>query len=302
MAHCMIAHELGHCVHLERNLEGVVLPSIKPDAKNIQQMVEELGQARISANAAAETSAPQRTLSDYLSEVEIRSTVTEGINKIVKSWLKELMSDAIAYGLFGPAYLFAALHVLPSVAPLDGEHATHPPNRMRFLLLFQMLDREKGAAGEEGFFALIRKSDKATNLLEMWRNRVQSSDPQFTNPLHALAGIGLHRAFPAIIDAALSAVTRITTYRASTSVGELEDLWGRIRNLSPPNETVKDGVVSTVPLQSILNAGWLAFVSDVEQLCTTYNWTTWQCKSRLNGLIAKAVELNEIQRRWEEVS
>lgn len=295
LVHCVIAHELGHCLYVEHKLESRLLPLVKPDERRVEDIVKDLAQARVEAGFDIERAvAMQHTLSEYFSELEIRRFLTTQITDISKRWVKELTCDAIAYCLFGPAYLFSVLSFLTTAVLFDDDRGTHPPNRMRLLLLYKLLDMEK----PEGKEVVTPEVDI---ILESWRSATLSREPRFTDPIRSLAGTAIMGIYQDIIDTAISAVGAIGAYSVSEHAVQLKKLMERVKLLVPPNELIENGAAQDVSFQSIINAGWLAYISHAQALAEKYQWDPWECKGRLNGLIAKAVEINEIQRRWSEV-
>lgn len=295
LVHCIIAHELGHCLYLEQELESRLLPLIRPDEQKLDGLVKAFAEARVEPGFQQEQGiVQQRTLSEYISELEIKSSVTTEITEISKFWMKELTCDAIAYLLFGPAYLLAALNFLTSMRLFDDDRdRTHPPNRMRLLLLYRILDEET---------AFLKSLDhKVVDVLELWRTVATAQAPHFTDPIRDLAGAAILNIYHDIIRAASDAVVNIGSYSASDHADELTRLGQRVKRLAPPNELIENGIPCEVEFQSVINVGWLAYITELEPLVQKYGWDHWECKAKLNDLIAKAVELNQIQRRWKEV-
>jgi len=294
LVHSIIGHELGHCLYVERKLENKLLPLVKPDEQKLNTLVKELAETRLPTVFKAETTPTgQRTLSEYITEVEIKSSLIRGINDLGKLWVKELTCDAIGYCLFGPAYLFAALNVLTLAYAFDSDRGTHPPNRMRFLLLYKILDKETG------FLSIL--DPKVVKFLESWRSVTRSQAPQFTDPVRDLSGSAILNIYDNIINTATLAVDSAGPYSASENTAELQELVKRAEALIPPNELIKNGVSHEVKFQSILNAGWLVYLTGLEAIQEKFDFEPWECKTKFNEVIARAVELNEIQRRWREV-
>jgi hypothetical protein len=286
LIHSIIAHELGHCLYVERKLESKLLRFVKPDEQRLDALVREW----------AET-APrgQRTLSEYVSEVEIKSVLTRQINRLAKLWVKELTCDAIGYCLFGPAYLFAALDFLTIAYAFDDDLHTHPPNRMRFRLLYEMLDKDTD------FLNILVLDPQVKGFLDLWRSVTQSQAPQFTNPITDLTGRAILNIYDRMINTATSAVGDAGPYSASENATELQRLVKRAEALIPPNELIETGGSREVKFQSVLNAGWLVYLTGLKTIQEKFNFEPWECKKKFNENIARAVELNEIQRRWGEV-
>ncbi len=292
LIHCIIAHELGHCLYLERKLENKLLPLVKPDAQELDALVRETAQTKIGPEAE-QTPTGQRTLSEYITEVEIKSLLTRQINELARLWVKELTCDALAYCLFGPAYLFAALAVLTLAYAFDSDRGTHPPNRMRFRLLYKMLDKETG------FLNILAPQVKS--FLDSWRVVTKSQEPRFTNPVRKLTGTAILNIYDRIVSIATSAVGSAGPYSAPEHATELQQLVKRAEALIPPNELIENGASREVKFQSVLNAGWLVYLTGLEAIQEKFDFEPWDCKTKFNEVIARAVELNEIQRRWREI-
>ncbi len=292
LLHSIIAHELGHCLYIEHELERSLLPLVTPVERELDALVREWAETKVSSDSG-QTQTDQRTVSEYFTEVELRSYITRQINEVSEMWVKELTCDAIGYCLFGPAYLFSALDVLPSAFTFDNDQGTHPTNRMRFLLLFRMLEKETG------FFEIIDQNVLAH--LESWKSITHSRSPQFTLPIRKLAGVAILDIYDSIIATATSTIESTRRYSVSEDTTELQRLIERASSLIPPNEFIENGIASEAQFQSILNAGWLVYLSGLEGIRERFGWDKWESKIKFNEFISRAIELNEIQRRWREI-
>jgi len=293
LVHSLIAHELGHCLYIKHGLEQKLLTRVKPIEKELDSLVKEWAATKVGSTEAKETPTGQHTLSDYISQVEIRSLVTRQINSISKAWVKELTCDAIGYCLSGPAYLFASLDFLTLINPFDNDLGKHPPNRMRFLLLYKMLDEEKD------FLEIL--DPKVKEFLDSWKNVTRKKSVKFSSPISRLAGNAILNIYQHIIDEATSAVGYNGLYSASKNTTELQKLVKRINDHVPPNEILVNGVFNEAKFQSILNSGWLVYLTGLGELQRELKVELWESKVKFNELIARAIELNEVQRRWKEV-
>lgn len=299
LTHCVVAHEIGHCLYSEYKLQDILLPKLHLDEDQLNKMVQVVAKTDVQAGfqgKSNEATIPlQRTLSEYVSELEIRRCLTADITRISRLWIKELTCDAIGYCLIGPAFLFSVLNFMTTVALFDDDRTTHPPNRMRLLLLYQLLDREQLEDSEI-------MTHEVLGLLKSWKNVMESQPPQFTDPLRKIASDSIKAINDSIIDAAESAVQEIGVYSFTQHIPEIKLLMERVKQLIPPNEIIEAGAAQSVSFQSVLNAGWLAYISHINHLADKYKWDSWKTKCRLNALVAKAVELNEIQKRWSEIN
>ncbi len=296
LTHCIIAHELGHCLYLERQLEGQLIDRVRPNEGQLEEVIRSLAAQAVTFGQAGRASAgAPRTLADYMTEIEIRSLVTATITNITRSWVKELAADCIAYCLFGPAYVFASLTFLTLKSSLDDGSLTHPPNRMRFKLLYQMLDSDRH------FLTILDSKPKARDFLDVWRNAITIREPGTRDPIRGLAASAIVAIYADIVRVSTTSVRGIECYSSSTDISQIPKLCERIKSAVIPNETIENGQVHQANIQSILIAGWLTYLNDLETLQQEFSWEPWEAKIKLNGLVAKAIDLNEIQKRWGEV-
>ncbi len=265
---------------------------VKPNERELDSFVKEWSETKVGAEAR-EAPAAQRTISDYISEIELKSLVTRQTNIIAKKWVKELTCDAIGYSLFGPAYLFAALDFLTLTQAFDDDLQTHPPNRMRFRLLYDMLDNDAE------FFKIL--NPKVLSFLMSWKEVTLKIPVQFTNNITKLAGNAIMDIYKQIIKEATSAVGQDGLYSASKNVSELRKLIERANAQVLPNESIINGTAVEAKFPSILNAGWIVYLGGLEDLQVKLDIESWDSKVKFNELIARAIELNEVQRRWNEI-
>lgn len=275
LSHAIIAHELGHCLYMQGNLNKKLLPLVKLSKVNVNKILQ-----RISSSGSY-------SMDDI-------SRITKDINTTSEKWVKELACDAIAYFLFGPAFLFATIELLPIMHPsFDYDISTHPPTRMRLGLLYKMFEQESE------FISLM--TPKVKRHLDKWRQIARSQRPTFSLLITELAGQAIIGIYDKIIEAAQAVVGESRIYSASSHSEEIKELVNRAKNFILPNEYIKNGKSKVVSMQSIFNAGWLVYYAEMDKLQATFKLDSWVCKRKLNEIIARAIELNEIQKRWREV-
>ena len=273
LSHSIIAHELGHCLYMEQNLNKKI--KVKPQRKKLNAFIK-----RISAG---------KTL-----DISDKSQITKLINGICESWVKELLCDAIGYCLFGPAFMFAQINLLPIIhSTFDEDSPSHPSARMRLILMFKMLD------DESDYQNILR--DKAKRHLQNWRKITFSKQPRFSNQFFSLAGQSILDIYDEITITAKNAIGNNRIYSASDHTNEINELVNRAKKFILPNEYIDSGEVKVVCMESILNAGWLAYFEDLGKLQEKYNIKEWECKRKFNDIISRALEMNEVQKRWIEI-
>ncbi len=275
LSHSIIAHELGHCLYMQHNLNKKLLPVVKLSKSEVNKIFQSVSSGRPS--------------------IDEISGITKAINTINEKWVKELTCDAIGYSLFGPAFLFAAIELLPIMHPsFDYDVGTHPTTRMRLLLLYKMFEEESE------FIKII--NPKVKSHLDKWRKITRSQRPRFSLLITVLAGPAIIKIYDNIIKEAKAAVIESKIYSASRHSEEIKELVKRAKNFVLPNEYIKNGKSKVVAMQSIFNAGWLVYYSELDKLQAKFGLDSWTCKRKFNEIIARAIELNEIQKRWKEVS
>jgi hypothetical protein len=97
-------------------------------------------------------------------------------------------------------------------------------------------------------------------------------------------------------------------YTAKEYSEKVPTLCDLIVNIIPPNEVVdfKKKETTNTDVVSILNAGWEVYLSHMDDFAKNYLKLTYQanklkCDKELNELLLKAIELNEIKTRWDEI-
>jgi hypothetical protein len=130
----LIGHEFGHFVNEEKSIVGLLIPKIVLDSTAVNQIVTE----RLKTNITAEKK--EIKMDEYFRAETIElSTKTEAYTKI-QAQLKELISDAVGFHIFGPAFLIAQFNYLASSATLESKPEGYPSVRTRLAFLMGLYE------------------------------------------------------------------------------------------------------------------------------------------------------------------
>jgi len=297
LLHCVIAHEVGHGLfqmnEALRELEPLI--KIDDDAPKISKLASRLFEAELKATLGEEGTGQ---LPLYSSEVQIRSSITSFVNNAIRNWIEELSSDAIGLALFGPAYFFSMIHLAIGFQTIDNASQSHPPNSLRFHLMLLML----GALGESdaSMGLLDNLPAPLKSFVENWKS---VSSPQtslggvYEVPIEAVTNL---------LEPIAKLAHRIVGERAfrAEKQEEIDRLCELIVNGIPPNELVdfKSESFTYPDMITILNAGWQVLLGRIEEfaklLGKSHIAERSYCRTKLNEVILKAVELDNIRRMW----
>jgi hypothetical protein len=283
LLHCIFAHEIGHAVYQKENLVDRILGRVKVSKEQIKNLSSEALMSHRGSRRLNKTA------------IQIREQITEEINKSAESWADELTSDAIAVCLFGPAYLFAFIHLIISFQLMDNCSDTHPSPRLRLRLICQMMDLLKYT---RHFPGPLRK------YYGPWK-REASRPVQVDNPILKVVSRSFEPVLSAIIQQTLKTVK--PQYTDSTYAADIKTLPQLIIAGILPVEVVKDHKKRTMQTQSvisILNAGWLVNLTALDEFAKSRHLKTadpFKVKRKLQEEISKALELQEITTMWKEL-
>jgi hypothetical protein len=276
LGQCLLGHEAGHAMYDPLGLDNVLLPLIQKDEERLEELARSI---------ATGMPADMR-----IGEVQIRASLATAITTAVERWVMEIACDTIGYALFGPAFVLSALQFLPLLGPLDDSTDEYPPNRMRLHLLFNLLD-------DSGL-----RYPRVRAFLRAWRDVASFDKIEWSIPWHELAGESIMSASAEISSATLENVeAKLGVFDYRGQVDYIDQLVERMRQGVPPNEVVTGGTPVTASLPCIMNAGWFSMFSVLQATMREHQWTEREAKDRMNRLVAKAVELGEVQTRWQEV-
>ena len=277
-----IAHEIGHGIYREREIKDALIPLITIDKDKITKLSKEL-YAILQSEEELLTSVP--------SELSLREALSKDINSILDDWMEELASDAIGLYLFGPAYLFAFIHLSLPIQMIDQYSHVHPSSRMRLKALticMQVAGYDKTMS--EKILAIYSKWAEYSN------KEIISDNPLYNTAIDIILP-NLNR-FCDVIKGTINDLLYPTDKYSG-----IHELVERLICLIPANEaynpTKKD--YEAVDIISALNAGWEVLLTRLSELCKNLQTEKLSIgKEKLNELILSSIDKIEIKRKWSE--
>ncbi len=297
LSHTVLAHELAHGIYSQQQLSNSLSPHAisKITEATIKQLISDVTNGAVSIPNLRD----QQLNLFHPSSVEL---ITRAIlYSVVRSWVEELVCDIIGLYLFGPAFLFAQLFFLPVTGDLDSPSLTHPPTRMRLVLMIHTLSGTDRGLG----FRLSTDPDLQV-LLEPHRKSLTARNPLPT---------GFYRpAFDAVRASQDMIVRKVRTiFQANPykglkySVAEFEN---RVRGLLKafaeglPGNSYWDESTNTLEhldnIVSCLNAAWLMYEQERGQILSSLLPDVGESerKTRFYDLVEKSVEYIELRQAW----
>lgn len=296
LSHTSLAHEIGHALYMQNNVETVVLANPPLDNQTITEAVDaalKQMQADLNLNTQAATTQNRS---------EIEDSVKRRIRQILGNIAKELYSDAVGVLLLGPAFVCGTSTFLLPGRELDAQSGTHPSNRYRIQFQLRVLLTTYPGLGYSKY-----QTVEIDNMIQPWSDFVGKG---IISPQGIIEGIvfrAIHKLKDLIIAEAKKAVPMKLRFTPQKFVDRVPDLCDRILQGLPPNEVINIKSSSNEPIigdfQSIINAGWQVYICRFEEMEKNFqNSTKPEVLERFYGLIAKGLESCELQRRYIEES
>ncbi len=290
----LLGHELGHFVNEERQIVDKLIAKITIPPAEIEEIAEEWLKTKLRAEKK------EIKIDDYFGVETARAQVKKDVVQKISGQLKELVSDAVAFCIFGPVFLIAQNNYLTSLSNLEHKAKGYPSARMRLEFLVDLFYSMGYTAALEGG----KKSENPTH---------QEISKKFAEVVEAIKGIMKKRAI--VNEDKEEGLVYASIYRLK------KDLWNEVQNAVKgqeytaemfANEVFKltDIIDSFVPPAeiklespadpvSILNAGMLYELTSMEKmhemLKDNTNEERLSTRHKLHKLIMKAGELSQIQ-------
>ena len=303
LLHCMVAHEIGHGLYQEKNLEDTLIKLVK-----IDDILDELTKKIVESESNKQDVSGKTSVTDaYTTDsLSVKGILTDAINRIIKNWVEELAGDAFGICLFGPGYFFAFVNFVSAIKYLKSSSYTHPSPRIRMELmchLLNLLESHKHGHKTLDFDSILKGPTR--DFAEKW---IQVLNTEGKEP-HSLNDIIEEKIKPIIPKICSKVVESMngSEYTAQKYAEKIPTLCDLIVNVIPPNEEIdfEKREATNTDVVSILNAGWEVYLSHMEDFANnlelTYQDEKLKCDRKLNELLLKAIELNEIKTRWNEI-
>lgn len=246
----------------------------------------------------------------------ISASTMQVLQEIFQSWLEEFSADAFAFFLTGPAFFFSLPEFCQFLAAGYGMSDTHPANDLRRSILYSKLNEN----GNDSFAAVFQKhsgfrltDDFNSPLIlatpapdQIYNELLAANQPREKSAVIA----ELHRSIPCIVDIVYSHVRSYLQNDAPETIYSPEkydvDLTEHLEPMLaavPPIEVGPDlKNKSPTEFASILNVGWVALLTKLGELrvktARPERFGAGRLE-RIQGLLAKAVELSEARRKWQ---
>lgn len=300
LSHCLLGHEIGHALYKKNNVDAKISLLIQFDDAVIKRIASSIFEALLSALSASQTP-PQMVLQQTKEFIEYRMRFQLPI--IAASWAEELFSDFIGTGLFGPAYICSLSVLTLPFDDIDMPSESHPPSRFRVQSCIIALNRSDPGFG---YKKLVdnNKSDEYEALIHPWRDAVTNAFHRPTDDLYkTVFNLVLNIKDDIILESKKQLNTNAFSY--SRFHAEVPQLRNRLIDWLPPNEyQLNTGDQFHTPsIQAIFNSGWLSYLEDMNKLLKLFpDFSELVIRKKFYQLIAKGIELSNIQDRWKTLS
>ena len=297
LSHCLLGHEIGHALYNKNNVDARISPLIQFDDAVVKRIAGSIFEALVSALSDFQAP-PQMVLQQTKEFIEYSTRFRLPI--IAAAWAEEIFSDFIGTGLFGPAYICSlSVFILP-FNDIDMPSESHPPSRFRVQSCITALNRSDPGFGYRKLGAL-KKSAEYDALIRPWSEVVTST---YHRPTEDLYKTVFNLVLNIKDDIILEAKSQLSTNAFSHShfYAEVPQLRNRLIDWLPPNEYQPNtgGQFHTPSIQAIFNSGWLSYLEDMNRLLDLFpDFSELVTRKKFYQLIAKGIELSNIQGRWE---
>ena len=298
LAHCMLGHELGHAIY-EKVEAGLRLrPRIILNEETVEPLINARYNRYIAGISTGSEQQPTQLILDRTKEYIAYLTRIE-VAMVAGNWVKELFCDIIGTGLFGPSYICSLSVLLLPFSDIDQPSHTHPSNKYRIQTCIHSLERSDPGFGYRKLKGRPSETE-LEHLIQPWRE-VVGNRTSITDPAYKAVSEAVIRIRDEIVREAKSALEG-RYFSPSKFMKTVPILRNRIRNWLPPNEYQlnRGDDFKVAGLEEIFNAGWLAYLQDMEYFRMLFKgFTEDKIKGKFHALLSKGVESSDIQMRWK---
>lgn len=125
----ILSHELGHFLDETKELSQKVLRKVMLDERKVEALAKKMEKARLGEKEVK--------LTYFITPGTLRAQLMRIAATQISDWINELVSDDIAFHLFGPVFLHSMSSFLLTLVKLDEASSDHPPPRLRIKLLIE---------------------------------------------------------------------------------------------------------------------------------------------------------------------
>jgi hypothetical protein len=229
--------------------------------------------------------------------------------QLVIRWCRELVADAWAVCLLGPAP-FMSLH---SLAPADPPDPQHPASHVRFVLMQECLRRSGFLGGNGPPVDMEWLPEEVGLAIEASATSVTNPDVPAAPLAHRVLGHNVPQIAQFVVELLGQQAPDLFWTRQKWEQGVITEaateerhhgLVERLLNHCPPDRLTMDGTETIASLAAILNAGWSMISSDKAwaRFSEVFNPSGLagqdRARRKLQALILKAVEIIGVEREW----
>lgn len=242
LLHAAWAHELGHTI-ATRWLDGYFAHFWSAVA------------AEVDASARRRYEIPPEAQQDLFADVEIERKIASDVNiarRVTEHALTELIADAFALHVMGPAWFAAAVEISTrqdmDCGPLGG--SLYPPWRYRLRLMGSSLKQEIDAVRDRFQFShFVQWIDESIAVVNSQSDSVLEQSFLTAIPYRHIAN---H--WTIVVQQSLEGIKR---YSLAESANAISMLVRRLENMVPPNEYGSWPETTHAKFEDIVNAGWI---------------------------------------------
>jgi hypothetical protein len=313
-SHVLVAHEIGHAIAAvsrenfkvyeaactQASADGTSPPAAPPAFLPLPS-APSADVLRIAIDRWTEQGypAPQITAGAPLTTegemlVGLVATVGAELDEQTEYWLEELFSDAVGACLFGPAFLVSFLEVLLTTGSMDRGSSTHPPLAARLHCIGKALRHAELGFTSDSFPPNLRERFE-TAMVEadavlLAPPLTKGSEARFADVMKNLV---LGRTDEIVTTAVALVKKGNALYTAAQFKADID------KHLTLFVQTGVPPIAERTSLASVFNVGQVLCSDHLDSFCPGVD-DIHAKEQRVDDLLLKAIELNEIAAAWRE--
>lgn len=302
----LLAHELGHFINDEKKItealiDGIDIPTIEIDKIAVEWLKVKLVKFKAEKK--------EIKIDDYVGLETAKAQMKKSVVSRLSVQLKELISDAIGFCLFGPTFLLAQNNFLTTLSTLEYKPEGYPSVRMRIEFLLDLLvDMGYLEALEEkrerGIPVHQKEAREFIEIIEALGNVIKQSpradqDTEDVLSYRIMEDVLIHRIINGLkkdLWTRVHAAVKEQEYTAERFKNDVFKLTDTISCFVPPVEIDVGQPANPI---SILNAGMLYELTQMEDMHEVMNDESLEdrlnTRHKLHRLVMKAGELSQAQ-------
>ena len=295
----LLGHELGHFVNEESEIVNKLITKIVIPPTKIQGIANEWLRTKVIAEKKT------IKINDYFGLETTKAQVKKSVVKKVSQQIKELVSDAVAFYIFGPAFLIAQYCYLVSLSNLEHKPEGYPSAKMRIEFLADLFEN----MGYASMLEKIKKSRNPTHqeISKQFKEIIEAIKSIVKKPTIVIADKEEKLVYDSIYGLKKDLWSEVHTavknqkYSPQVFADEVFKLTDIIDSFVPPTEIELERPANPI---SILNAGILYQLTSMEKIHKEIKDKTMEerlsTRHKLHKLVMKAGELSQIQKMLQE--